>query len=95
MARVVLSPLALDDLESIWDYIAADNLSAADKTIRKLDAAFALLAESPLAGEEQPQLRPDLRRFVVGWYLIFYLPLEDGIQVVRVFHGARRYEDLL
>lgn len=29
-----------------------------------------------------------------GHYLIFYLPLEDGIEVVRVLHGARDWEPL-
>ncbi len=94
MARVVQSHLALDDLQHIWDYIAADNRSAADKTITKLDETFEFLASNPLAGEEQLHLKSGLRRFVVGQYLIFYEPLEDGIQVVRLFHGARRYEDM-
>jgi toxin ParE1/3/4 len=46
-------------------------------------------------GRLRGDLLPDLRGFVVGRYLIFYRPIEDGIEVVRVFHGARNVEALL
>jgi len=39
-----------------------------------------------------------LRRFPVtdfGNYLVFYLPRRDGIEVIRVIHGARDIEVLL
>jgi toxin ParE1/3/4 len=29
-----------------------------------------------------------------GKYLIFYLPLEDGIEIVRVLHGPRDVQSL-
>jgi toxin ParE1/3/4 len=32
---------------------------------------------------------PALRSLAVGNYLIFYLPVEDGIEVVRVLPGMR------
>jgi toxin ParE1/3/4 len=40
-------------------------------------------------GRERPDLRAGLRSFTVGSYLIIYRPLADGIEVVRVLHGAR------
>ena len=63
--------------------------------LSKIDKAVHLLADNPLVGEEQPQIKRGLRRFVVGQYRIFYEPIDAGIQVVRIFHGARRYEDML
>jgi len=30
-----------------------------------------------------------MRSFPFGRYVIFYVPLEDGIDVVRVLHSAR------
>jgi toxin ParE1/3/4 len=42
-----------------------------------------------LAGRERPDLRQDLRSFPVGSYLIFYVPLADGIEVIRVMHGRQ------
>lgn len=32
---------------------------------------------------------PALRSSPVGNYLIFYRPLPDGIEILRVLHGAR------
>jgi len=37
----------------------------------------------------ESQLLPNLRCLPVGNYLIFYLPLPDGIEVVRVLPGMR------
>ncbi len=95
MARILRSLPATHDLLAIWEYIAEDDPAAASAMLGKIDKAVHMLAGNPLVGEEQPHIKPALRRFVVGQYLIFYEPLDDGIQVVRVFHGARRYEDLL
>ena len=46
-------------------------------------------ADHPLAAEARPDLAPGLRASPVGNYVIFYRPIHDGIEVVRVLHGAR------
>lgn len=33
--------------------------------------------------------------FPVGNYLILYRPIEAGVEIVRVLHGARQWRDLL
>jgi toxin ParE1/3/4 len=38
---------------------------------------------------ERPDIRRDLRSFPVGSYVIFYVPLPGGIEVVRVTHGRQ------
>ena len=43
----------------------------------------------PGAGQARSELMPNLRSFPVGRYLIFYRPIPDGIEVLRVLHGAR------
>lgn len=35
------------------------------------------------------ELAADLRSFSFGRYVIFYAPVEHGIDVVRVLHSAR------
>ena len=47
------------------------------------------LADNPLMGCVHPELRPGLRSFPHGDYLIFYRPLRDGVSIVRVLHGSR------
>jgi len=48
MPNYLLSPEALDDLQNIWDYIAADNVEAADRVIEELFEAF--VQSRPMAG---------------------------------------------
>ena len=50
MARVLRTLQADTDLFRIWDFIADDNLSAADRLIRKMDETFELLATNPGMG---------------------------------------------
>jgi len=40
-------------------------------------------------GRSRFDLSPELRGFPVGSHLIFYRPAVDGIEVIRVLHGAR------
>ncbi|HKD56023.1 MAG TPA: type II toxin-antitoxin system RelE/ParE family toxin, partial [Hyphomicrobiaceae bacterium] len=42
---------------------------------------------NPLAGRQRPELTPGLRSFPTGDYIVFYLPLADGIEVVRILSG--------
>jgi toxin ParE1/3/4 len=77
------------DLDSIWNYIAADNVNAADKLITRIGAVFEMLVQNPLAGRERPELAQRLRSFAVGNYVIFYIAGSDGIEVVRVMSGRQ------
>jgi len=40
-------------------------------------------------GRARDELEVGLRSFPVGRYAIFYLPIPDGVEIVRVLHGAR------
>jgi len=95
MPTIKRTAQAEEDLIGIWVYIAQDNPDAAREQLREIEDQLRLLARSPLLGVEQPKLSDAVRRLVVGSYLIFYQPLEDGVEVARIFHGARRYEDML
>jgi toxin ParE1/3/4 len=77
------------DLDSIWSFIAADNVGAANRQIDRVGEVFEMLLQNPLAGRARAELGKDLRSFPVGNYIIFYLPLSDGIEVVRVLHGRQ------
>lgn len=92
MATVEKRPLAEADLDEIWWYIAQDNLDAADKRLDRLEERCTALAEFPLMGMSREELFPSLRSVTVGNYVIFYLPLTDGIDVVRVLPGMRDFK---
>ncbi|MBR0966933.1 type II toxin-antitoxin system RelE/ParE family toxin [Bradyrhizobium diazoefficiens] len=83
------APQADQDLDSIWDFISSDSIRAADKQIARRGEIFEMLLENPLAGRERRELRLGLRSFAVGNYVIFYVALPDGIEIVRVMHGRQ------
>jgi toxin ParE1/3/4 len=74
--------------------LALDNIEAADNLLDNVDSSCQLLAVEPRAGRLRPELVPELRRFPVGRYVVFYRPQDDGIDVVRVLHSARDIESI-
>ena len=89
MPQVTRRPLAETDILEIWDYIADDSLTAADRWVDHLDEQFRMLATQPMMGRARDELAPGVRSFPFGRYVVFYVPLTNGIDVVRVLHGAR------
>ena len=89
MNQFRISDTARADLNEIWFYIAQDDPEAADRFIRVLVSRFPKIAAAPELGRQREELSPRLRSFPVGRYVIFYRPVENGIEVVRVLHGAR------
>ena len=89
MPQVTRRPLAETDILEIWDYIADDSLAAADRWVDHLDEQFRVLATQPMMGRARDELAPGVRSFPFGRYVVFYVLLDDGIDVVRVLHGAR------
>ena len=87
--RVTRRPLAAADILDIWDYIAEDSLDQADRWVERLDEKLRLLATQPMMGRAREELAADLRSFPFGRSVIFYAPVDDGIDVVRVLHSAR------
>ena len=86
---------AEEDLIEIWLYIASDDPKAADRLLDRIEAAFLLLAGNPEIGPARPDLAPAMRYFVMGSYLILYRQIADGVEIVRVVHGARYIADLV
>ncbi len=95
MPTVVVRPRALQDLAEIWAYIAGDSVEHADAFTALIDRKFQALARRPVMGRGRPELVTDLRSFVVGRYVIFYVPLSNGVEIVRVLHGARDLDAIL
>jgi toxin ParE1/3/4 len=90
-----LRPLAVRDLDDIVGVIADDNPAAALAWVDNILQRCRKLGESPGMGVERPDVRKGLRLFPVGRYLILYESTPDGVEVVRVLHGARQWQDLL
>lgn len=89
MKHVFFSDLARSDLDEIWDYIAQDNVDAADRVIDDLMATIGKLLSMPHSGRARPELAPRIRSFPCGRYIVFYRPEEECIAIARVLHGSR------
>jgi antitoxin ParD1/3/4/toxin ParE1/3/4 len=85
-----LSSRAARDIESIWDFIAEDNLDAAGRVRVAILDACRKLGQNPYLGHVRQDLTPaPLRFWAVYSYLIVYNPESRPIEIVSVFHGAR------
>ncbi|MBZ5626581.1 MAG: type II toxin-antitoxin system RelE/ParE family toxin [Acidobacteriia bacterium] len=90
MMGYVLSVDADLDLDEIWEYIAADNIDAADRWIGKLFDAFEALARTPGMGHKREDLTDyPVRFWPVGSYLILYRAEQRPIEIVAVTQGSR------
>jgi toxin ParE1/3/4 len=83
------------DIESIIDYVA-DNSSfdAAESLLSKINSKCERLAKFPSMGRSRDELATNVRSFPVNDYLIFYRPIEEGIEILRVVSGYRDLEGL-
>ena len=96
MAQVLIRTLAQEDLLSIWSFLAFDSVERADLFLTQLDEKFNLLAENPMLGRERKELSfSGLRSFPVRHYVIFYTPIPEGIEIIRILHGKQDIEKLL
>jgi toxin ParE1/3/4 len=86
----VLSAGAELDLDEIWDYIALDNIGAADRWIGMLFDSFEALSQNPWMGHK----REDLTAYSIlfwpgGAYLVLYRAQKEFIEIVAITQGAR------
>ena len=96
MTAYILAPEALQDLQDIWDYIATENLDAADRVIDTLFAAFEQLAALPGLGHRREDLtNQPLRFWTVEAYLVISRAEQTPIEIVAVTRGGRDIPRLL
>ncbi|HVP13352.1 MAG TPA: type II toxin-antitoxin system RelE/ParE family toxin [Phycisphaerae bacterium] len=101
MARIVRRAAARQDLIESYAFIGMDNLDAAERFLAAAHNTVKRLLEAPEIG--RLRLFSDSRlRGIRSWpvrgfesWLIFYRPLPDGIEILRVLHGARDVEATL
>ena len=86
---------ALRNLQEEADYIAQDNPVAAAQVMMRIEEAVALLADNPSLGRAGRV--PGTRELVISDtpYLVPYRVRGQSVDVLRVFHGRRRWPDAL
>jgi addiction module RelE/StbE family toxin len=94
VTRILWSPQALSDLESIRDYIAHDSPRYAELVLRRLVAAVDRLETFPESGRVVPERDAgDLREIIVRPYRIVYRLRPGVAEIVTVFRASRLFRD--
>ena len=91
-------PVAVDDLISIFDWIANDSSAHADTFIKKLDQQILNLKTHPFLGRipRDEKLKDfGYRVLVIEAYLVFYIVRNRTVEIHRVIHGSRNLEDII
>jgi toxin ParE1/3/4 len=86
------APQADSDLDDIWYWVATKSGSTeiADRLIDSITDRFFLLALHPNIGRARDEdLRPGLRSFPVGEYVIIYRIEDADVLILRVVRGNR------
>jgi len=87
-----LAPAAEAELDDIWYYIARESSSIeiADRVVDAITDRFFLLTTCPHIGRRRDEdLRPGLRSFPVGEYVIIYRVEDDDVLILHVVRGSR------
>ena len=93
-----LAPEAEADLDSVWYFVASQSGSpeVADRLIDTITTRFSLLSHHPHIGRRRDDdLRPGLRSFPVGSYVIIYRLEGADVLILRVLWGGRDIPALL
>jgi toxin ParE1/3/4 len=92
---------AWQDISEAASYIGANSPAMADRLVAAVDETLLFLDESPQIGRVL-----ELNHARLAWlriwpvrgfpnHLLIYGPIERGIELVKLIHGARNLDDLL
>lgn len=93
--------IAAADLDDTLNYISSglSNPIAAQSFLRKMETSISVIRTFPLSGSpvDNPYVkRNDIRKIMVGNYVLYYLPdhLKNEIVILRIVYGQRDRDDI-
>ena len=90
--KIIWSPLAVERLENVYDYISRDNITAAEKTVESIFMKVEKLSKFSERGRKVPEAkRDDIREIFEGEYRIIYRAETKRIVVLTI----RNFKQLL
>jgi plasmid stabilization system protein ParE len=89
--KIVWSPLAIERVETIADYIAVDNPNAADKWVKQLFSKVERLSLFPKSGRKVAEAaRSDIREIPCAGHRVIYRVVGRQIWILTVRHGRQK-----
>jgi len=90
MAKIEWTPLAVQDLESIFEYISKDSVFYAARQVDRLVNRVDVLESFPASGKIVPEFNDEsIRELLEGNYRIVYKVTSETIFIARVHHSAK------
>jgi toxin ParE1/3/4 len=88
--KIVWSPLAVDRVSEIAEYIVQDKPSAAENWINIVFSKVEQLKSSPEIGRIVPEIRnKQFRELIYGNYRIIYRIEKKQISILTICHGKQ------
>lgn len=92
---------AWQDISEAASFIGTNSPTMADRLVAAVDETLLFLSESPHVGRVL-----EMRHARLAWlriwsvqgfpnHLLIYGPIESGIELVKLIHGARNLDDLI
>lgn len=97
--KVIWAGSAVQDLESIIDYIAKDSPGNARKILIKIKNSASDLFHSPHRGRFVPELQNQgillYREIIINPWRVIYRVSQDTVLVLSIFDSRQNFEDIL
>ena len=98
--KVIISDAAYADLDETFSYIACglNSPNAAQNLIDKVFDSIELLGEFPLIGfvpKNEVLKTRGYRLLPIDNYIVFYIPKDEKVHVIRIMYGRRDWETIL
>lgn len=90
--KIFWSPLAVERLEDIFEYLSKDNRAAAQKLVERIIKKIDSLSKFPERGRKVPEInREDIREVFEGEYRLIYRISSKKVFVLTI----RNFKQLL
>lgn len=88
--KLIWSPLALDRLGEVAEYIAQDRPIAAEQWVERIFGAVERLHDFPLSGRMVPEVgREEIREVIEGDFRIIYRVEPEQLSVLTLRHARQ------
>ena len=83
--KIIWSPLAADRLDKVYEFIAQDNTSAAQKMVNRIIKKVDTLTKYPERGRKVPESnREEIREVFEGEYRIIYRMESKKVYILSI-----------
>ena len=89
--KIGWTEVAISHLRAAYDYVAADNPTAAEEVLRRIFSAAEFLVQHPNLGRMR-RVEGTRELVITGTpFIVAYRTRRGGVEILAVLHGARKW----